>query len=86
MCVGSLLGSKPKPPPPLPQDASLLEQRKRARAEEQAQILANKQKQFELRVDAYTGKRGTRSLLTGKAGGEGFKLAGNLMTKDTLGV
>jgi hypothetical protein len=86
MCVGSLLGSKPKPPPPLAEDATLLEQRKRARAEEQAQILANKQKQFELRVDAYTGKRGTRSLLSGRAGGQGFKLAGNLMTKDTLGV
>ena len=75
MCVGSLLGSKPKPPPPLAEDATLLEQRKRARAEEQAQILANKQKQFELRVDAYTGKRG-----------EGFKIATSLMTKDTLGV
>lgn len=86
MCVGSLLGSKPKPPPPLPQDASLLEQRRRAREEQQRQITANKQAQFERRVDAYTGKRGTRSLLAGRSGGEGFKIATSLMTKDTLGV
>jgi hypothetical protein len=86
MCVGSLLGAKPKPPPPLPEDATLLAQRKRAREEQQRQIAADKQKQFEMRVDAYTGKRGTRSLLSGRAGGQGYKLASNLMTKDTLGV
>ena len=31
-----------------------------------------KEQQFEERVAAYTGRRGRRSLLTGRRGGEGF--------------
>lgn len=85
MCVGSLM-PKPKPPAPLPQDASVLAQRKRLREDQQRQITEDKQQTFEMRLQAYTGKQGKRSLLAGKKGGQGFEVAGNLMTKDTLGV
>ena len=86
MCVGSILSKPPKPPRPLPEDASVLEQRKRIRAQQQREIAENKAKQFEMRVNAYTGKAGRKSLLTGRSGGQGFQVQGNLMTKDTLGV
>lgn len=88
MCVGSLL-SKPKPAPqpqPIPQDASVTEQRTILRADQQRQIAEDKQKQFEMRVAAYTGKRGRKSLLSGRGGGQGFQVQGNLMTGTTLGV
>ena len=86
MCVGSLL-SKPKPAPqPIPQDASVTEQRTILRADQQRQIAEDKQKQFEMRVAAYTGKRGRKSLLSGRGGGQGFQVQGNLMTGATLGV
>ena len=86
MCVGSLLAKPPKPPAPISEDASVLEQRKRMRADQQKQIALDKQQQFDMRVAAYSGKQGRRSLLAGKKGGQGFKLANTLMTKDTLGV
>jgi len=85
MCVGSLL-SKPKAPAPIAQDASVVEQRARLRSDQQRQIAEDKQKQFEMRVAAYTGKQGRKSLLSGRGGGQGFNIQGNLMTRDTLGV
>jgi hypothetical protein len=84
MCVGSLM-PKPKPPAPLPEDASVLEQRKRQRAEQQRQLTEDKQLQFEQRIAAFTGKQGKRSLMSGRTGGQGFKLDKTLMTRDTLG-
>jgi hypothetical protein len=85
MCVGSLL-KKPKAPAPIPEDASVVEQRARLRADQQRQIAEDKQKTFEMRVAAYTGKQGRKSLLSGRGGGQGFQVQGNLMTRDTLGV
>ena len=85
MCVGSLL-AKPKSPKPIPEDASVVEQRARLRADQQRQITEDKQKQFEMRVAAYTGKQGRKSLLSGRGGGQGFQVQGNLMTGTTLGV
>lgn len=85
MCVGSLL-AKPKAPKPIPEDASVVEQRARMRADQQRQITEDKQKQFEMRVAAYTGKQGRKSLLSGRGGGQGFQVQGNLMTGTTLGV
>lgn len=85
MCVGSLL-AKPKAPKPLPEDASVIEQRARLRSDQQQQITEDKQKQFEMRVAAYTGKQGRKSLLSGRGGGQGFQVQGNLMTGTTLGV
>ena len=55
MCVGSLLAKPPKPPAPIPEDASVLEQRKRMRADQQKQIALDKQQQFDMRVAAYSG-------------------------------
>ena len=68
MCVGSILSKPPRPPRPLPDDASVLEQRKRIRAQQQRQIAEDKAKQFEMRVNAYSGRAGRRSLLTGSGG------------------
>ena len=45
-----------------------------------------KQEQFEDRVAAYTGRRGRRSLLTGRRGGQGFEISAQLMSKPTLGA
>ena len=45
-----------------------------------------KDQQFEERVAAYTGRRGRRSLLTGRRGGEGFEISASLMSKNTLGA
>ena len=86
MCVGSLLKSTPRTPAPLPEDASVLEQRRRLRSEQQRDIAEQKQKKFEMRVAAYTGKQGRKSLLSGRGGGQGFNIQGNLMTRNTLGV
>ena len=87
MCVGSLL-SKPKAPAPAPiqEDTSVVEQRRRLRSQQERDIAEAKQKQFEMRVAAYTGKQGRKSLLSGRGGGQGFNIQGNLMTRDTLGV
>ena len=85
MCVGSLL-AKPKAPAPIAEDASVTEQRARMRSDQQRQITEDKQKQFEMRVAAYTGKQGRKSLLSGRKGGQGFQLQGNVQTRDTLGV
>ena len=85
MCVGSLI-PKVKPPKPPPQDASVLAQRKRLREDQQRQIAEDKAQTLEMTLAAYMDKQGKRSLLTGKKGGQGFKVDSNLMTKDTLGV
>ena len=85
MCVGSLL-AKPKAPAPIPEDASVAEQRARMRSDQQRQIAEDKQKQFEMRVAAYTGKQGRKSLLSGRKGGQGFQIQGDVQTRDTLGV
>jgi len=88
MCVGSLL-SKPKAPPapaPVAEDRTVTEQRARMRTAQDRQIAEDKQKQFEMRVAAYTGKRGKGSLLSGRKGGQGFQIQGDVQTRDTLGV
>lgn len=86
MCVGSLLAKPKAAPKPIPEDASVTEQRARMRSDQQRQIAEDKQKQFEMRVAAYTGKQGRKSLLSGRGGGQGFQVQGNLMTGTTLGV
>lgn len=84
MCIG--MGKAPSPPPPLEEDASVLEQRKRMRDEQNRQMTEDKQLQFEQRVDAYTGKRGRRSLLTGRKGGTGYAMDSNLQSGKTIGI
>ena len=84
MCVGSS-PSPPAPPPP-PQDASLRRQRAAARREEMAERSKLKEEQFQDRVAQASGTRGRRGLLSGRRGGQGFQVQGNLQTRDTLGV
>jgi len=83
MCIGM---KAPSPPPPMPEDASVLEQRKRMRADQARQTTEDKQKQFEMRVNAYTGKQGKRSMLSGRKGGQGFDINTKIMSGKTLGV
>ena len=76
----------PSPPPPMAEDAGVLEQRKRMRADQARQTTEDKQKQFEMRVNAYTGKQGKRSMLSGRKGGQGFDINTKIMSGKTLGV
>ena len=84
MCVGSS-PSPPAPPPP-PQDESLRRQRAAAGREEMAERSKLKEEQFQDRVAQASGTRGRRGLLSGRRGGQGFQVQGNLQTRDTLGV
>jgi hypothetical protein len=84
MCVGS--SPAPPPPPPPPQDESLRRQRAAARREEMAERTKLKEQQFQDRVAQASGTRGRRGLLSGRRGGQGFQVQGNLQTRDTLGV
>jgi len=83
MCIGM---KAPSPPPPIAEDASVLEQRKRMRADQARQTTEDKKKQFEMRVNAYTGKQGRRSMLSGRKGGQGFDVDAKIMSGTTLGV
>jgi len=76
MCAGPFKPSPPPPPPPPVEEESVKQQRARMR----------KQQAFEDRVAAYSGRRGRRSLLSGRRGGQGFEVSQNLMSKDTLGA
>ena len=86
MCAGPLKPKAPPPPPPPVEEESVRQQRKRLRTQEMAEKKQLKEKQFEERVAAYTGRRGRRSLLTGRRGGQGFEVAVDLMSKSTLGA
>ena len=86
MCAGPFKPKAPPPPPPPVEEESVREQRKRLRSQEMAEKKKLKAEQFEERVAAYTGRRGRRSLLTGRRGGQGFEIAATLMSKPTLGA
>ena len=87
MCVGPFKPpSIPAPPPPPPEEESVRQQRERLRKQQQLERTNTKAEQYEQRVAAYTGRRGRRSLLTGRRGGQGFEIAGSLMSGQTLGA
>jgi len=87
MCVGPFKApSIPAPPPPPPEAESVRQQRERLRKQQQLERTKTKAEQYEQRVAAYTGRRGRRSLLTGRRGGQGFEIAGSLMSGQTLGA
>ena len=73
-------------PQALPHPSPQRQQRKRLRSQEMAEKKRLKEQQFEERVAAYTGRRGRRSLLTGRRGGQGFEISAQLMSKPTLGA
>ena len=86
MCAGPFKPSAPPPPPPPVEEESVKQQRARMRKQQEAERTANKQHAFEDRVAAYSGRRGRRSLLSGRRGGQGFEVSQNLMSKNTLGA
>ena len=79
MCGGGGGYSPPPPPPPSPYEKTLRQQR----LAEKAKL---KDEQYQESVAALSGKRGRRSLLSGRKGGQGFLVSGELQTKNTLGV
>ena len=87
MCVGPFKPpSIPAPPAPPPEAESVRQQRERLRKQQQTERTKTKQQQYEDRVAAYTGRKGRRSLLTGRRGGQGFEIAGSLKSSSTLGA
>ena len=86
MCAGPFKPSPPPPPPPPVEEESVKQQRARMRKQQEAERTANKQKAFEDRVAACSGRRGRRSLLSGRRGGAGYEISSGLMSKDTLGA
>ena len=78
------------PPPPPPPDPAIEEEakarRSRIRKEEFAEARELKEQAYEDRVANVYGKRGRRSLLTSRKGGEGFEIDRGLLSKTDLGV
>ena len=86
MCGGGGGYSPPPPPPHSPYEKTLRQQRIEARQNELAEKAKLKDEQYQESVAALSGKRGRRSLLSGRKGGQGFLVSGELQTKNTLGV
>ncbi|BAQ87625.1 hypothetical protein [uncultured Mediterranean phage uvMED] len=78
--------SIPAPPPPPPEDESARDARKRMREDEQKETAEKKRDDLENRIAALYGTTGRRSLLTGRTGGQGFKVGSELMSNRTLGA
>tara|TARA_E500000178_G_scaffold348487_1_gene403668 strand:+ start:943 stop:1200 length:258 start_codon:yes stop_codon:yes gene_type:complete len=76
----------PPPPPPSPMEKTLRQQRREARQDELKDKAKLKDEQYQQSVATLTGKRGRRSLLSGRKGGQGFMVSGDIQTRDTLGV
>jgi|TARA_R100000084_G_scaffold102164_1_gene57660 hypothetical protein len=88
MC--SFGGGPSLPPPPPPPDPAIEEEAKarraRIRREEFAEARRLKEESYEDRVASVYGKRGRRTLLTSRKGGEGFEIDRGLLSKTDLGV
>ena len=86
MCTGR----PPKPPAPSAAEIEAQESSRRAQRkalqEERRTAAQLKAEQFEMTQAALAGRRGRRSLLSGKKGGRGFELSEAYKTKQTLGA
>ena len=87
MCFSSPTIPAPPPPPDTSaQDEAAADERKRLRQQQNLETAKLKEAAFEDRLQAYYGKRGRGSLLTGQGGGKGFALETSLMSKKNLGA
>ena len=57
-----------------------------ARKKELAEREKMKEEQYQDTLSTLTGRRGRRSLLSGRRGGRGFQVAAGTTTRETLGV
>ena len=82
--------SRPKPPQPSAQEleaqASARRAQRRALQEERRTASQLKAEQTEITMAALAGRRGRRSLLSGRKGGRGFELQEEYKTKTLLGA
>tara|TARA_Y100000004_G_scaffold190240_1_gene247071 strand:- start:1329 stop:1595 length:267 start_codon:yes stop_codon:yes gene_type:complete len=88
MCSFSGPSTPPPPPPPdnSAEEEAARESRRRMRLEQAQETKRLKEEAFENRLQAYTGKAGRASLLSGPRGGRGFALQDDMMSKKTLGA
>ena len=86
MCGGGGGYRPPPPPPPSPYEKTLRQQRAEARRTELAEKAKLKDEQYQESVAGLAGKRGRRSLLSGRKGGQGFMVRADLQTRPTQGV
>lgn len=77
--------STPAPPPP-PVDGTVRAQREMARRKELTEREKMKEEQYQDTLSTLTGRKGRRSLLSGRRGGRGFQVATGTTTRETLGV
>ena len=90
MCAGPFAPKMPKPPQRTQAEKDQIESSRRADRqalqEERRTAGQLKADQLEITQAALAGRRGRRSLLSGKKGGRGFELSEQYKTKTTLGV
>ena len=90
MCAGPFKPKMPKPPQRTQAERDAIESSRRANRqalqEERRTAGQLKADQLEITQAALAGRRGRRSLLSGRRGGRGFDLAEEYKTKQTLGA
>ena len=86
MCGGGGGYTPPPPPPPSPYEKTLRQQRAEARRNELAEKAKLKDEAYQESVADLSGKRGRRSLLSGRISGLGCMVSGDIQTRQTLGV
>ena len=90
MCAGPFKPSVPAPRGPSAEEVEQQESSRRAQRdalkEEKKDATELKEKQLEITTAALAGRRGRRSLLTGRKGAGGFDVADKYTTKNTLGA
>lgn len=90
MCAGPFKPKMPAQTGPTAEETDARESTRRAQRdalkEERRSAEQLKEEQLEITTAALAGRRGRRSLLTGRKGGGGFEVADTYKTKKTLGA